>query len=132
MAVGSSWLRKIFSRRVAVAVLITLATIVMLVGSLNVWTKRQLLDTDEWVETSSQLLENDHIRHAISIRITEAAFERADPASYLPEQAARLAPLVRARWSSTRCKPPTTSSSGRGCKSCGARPTARRTRRFSA
>ena len=95
MAVGSSWLRKIFSRRVAVAVLITLATIVMLVGSLNVWTKRQLLDTDEWVETSSQLLENDHIRHAISIRITEAAFERADLASYLPEQAARLAPLVR-------------------------------------
>ena len=46
MAVGSSWLRKIFSRRVAVAVLITLATIVVLVGALTVWAKRQLLETD--------------------------------------------------------------------------------------
>ena len=95
MAAGSSWLRKIFSRRVAVAVLITLATIVVLVGALNVWVKRQLLDTDAWVETSSQFLENDQLRHGVAVRISQSAFERADIASYLPEQAARLAPLLR-------------------------------------
>ena len=46
------------------------------------------------METSSQFLENDDIRHAVATRITQAAFERADLASYLPEQAARLGPVL--------------------------------------
>ena len=80
-------------------------------------------------ETSSQLLENDHIRYAISIRITEAAFERADLASYLPEQAARLAPLVRGTLEQYAVQAADNFLQRPRVQSCGAWPTARRTRR---
>jgi hypothetical protein len=99
MAVGFGWARKIWSkiwsRRTLVGALIVLGALVMFVGSLTLWVKRQVLDTDNWVETSSQLLDNDDIRHAVAIRISDAAFEQADLASRLPPALARLAPALQ-------------------------------------
>ena len=47
-------------------VLIVVATIVALGASLDVWVKRQALDTNNWVATSSTMLENDQIRQALA------------------------------------------------------------------
>ena len=46
-------------RGVLVWGLLVLATILLFVSSLTVWSKRQLLDDDAWADSSSQLLAND-------------------------------------------------------------------------
>ena len=66
--------------------LFVVGTIVVLVGSLTVWVKRQALDTDAWVDTSSQLLENDEVRQALSVYIVDQLYESADPEAVLEEQ----------------------------------------------
>lgn len=66
--------------------LFVVGTIVVLVGSLTVWVKRQALDTDAWVNTSSQLLENDQVRQALSVYIVDQLYESADPEAVLQEQ----------------------------------------------
>ena len=46
--------------------LLVLATIALFVGSFALWVRRQLLDTDNWVTTSSQLISNQQIDKALS------------------------------------------------------------------
>jgi hypothetical protein len=53
-------------RRVVVAVLLVLATLLWSAGIVGVWAQRQLLDTDNWVQTSDRLLENGQIRETLS------------------------------------------------------------------
>jgi hypothetical protein len=53
------------------------------VGSLTVWVKRQALDTDAWVNTSSDLLENDDVRQALSIYIVDQLYANLDPQATL-------------------------------------------------
>ena len=52
-------------RGVLVWVLFALATILLLVSSLTVWAKRQLLDDQAWANSSTQLLANDEVRGVI-------------------------------------------------------------------
>ncbi len=73
--------------------LIVLAGIVMVGASVTVWVKRQALNTDRWVDTSSQLLQDDEVRHALSVYIVDAAFEKADAAGELGD---RLPPSLQA------------------------------------
>jgi NADH:ubiquinone oxidoreductase subunit 6 (subunit J) len=63
-----------------------LGTIVVLVGSLTVWVKRQGLDTDSWVNTSSRLLEDDDVRGALSIYIVDELYANLDPEETLEDQ----------------------------------------------
>ena len=58
--------------------LLGLGTLILLVGSLTVWAKRQALDTDAWVNTSSELLEDDEIRAALSVYIVDQLYENVD------------------------------------------------------
>jgi hypothetical protein len=67
-------------------VLFVLGTLVILVGSLAVWVKRQALDTDAWVETSSNLLENDEVREALSVYIVDQLYANAEPQEVLEAQ----------------------------------------------
>ena len=46
--------------------LLVLATLALFVGSFALWVRRQLLDTDNWVTTSSQLISNQQIDKALS------------------------------------------------------------------
>jgi hypothetical protein len=50
-------------------------TIIALVAAMNVRAKRQVLDTDNWVSTSSELLENDQIRQAFCLPRRPALLE---------------------------------------------------------
>jgi hypothetical protein len=74
------------TRTILAWVLFVLGTLVILVGSLTVWVKRQALDTDAWVETSSNLLENDEVREALSVYIVDQLYANAEPQEVLEAQ----------------------------------------------
>jgi hypothetical protein len=78
--------------------LVVIAAVIGLVASLNVWVKRQALDTDNWTNASAQLLENDQIRSALSVYIVNQAFTSTDASKRLqqrlPPQFDALAPAL--------------------------------------
>ena len=80
--------------------LLVLATILLFVSSLTVWSKRQLLDDDAWANSSSQLLANDDVRGAVAQTLVDRLFERDDVVAQvrarLPEQAQGAAPVLAA------------------------------------
>jgi hypothetical protein len=73
------------TRTILVWGLLVLGTVIVLVGSLTLWVKRQALDTDSWVNTSSELLENDDVRNALSIYIVDELYANLDPAETLAD-----------------------------------------------
>jgi F0F1-type ATP synthase membrane subunit c/vacuolar-type H+-ATPase subunit K len=73
-------------RRILPWVLIVLAAIILLVAALNVWVKRQALDTGNWVDTSSQLLEDDDIRGAISLYLVDQLYSNVDVTARLEQR----------------------------------------------
>jgi hypothetical protein len=80
--------------------LLVLATILLFVSSLTVWSKRQLLDNDAWADSSTQLLANDQVRGAVAQTLVDRLFERVDVDAQLrarlPEQAQGAAPVLAA------------------------------------
>lgn len=74
------------ARTILVWVLFALGTLVILVGSLTLWVRRQALDTDSWVKTSSNLLEDDDVREALSVYIVDQLYANAEPQEVLEEQ----------------------------------------------
>ncbi len=62
----------------------------MFVGSFAVWVDRQLLNTDNWVSTSSRILANGTVRNAVGAYIVRELFSSANVAgaldSALPSQ----------------------------------------------
>jgi len=73
-------------RGILVWSLLGLATIVLLVSSLTVWAKRQLLDDQAWADSSSQLLANDEVRGAIAQKLSDGLFQRIDVEAQLRER----------------------------------------------
>jgi hypothetical protein len=69
---GLSW------RRWLPWILVVLATIIGLVSALNVWVKRQALNTDNWTKASGKLLENQQIRSAISVYLVDQVYSNVD------------------------------------------------------
>jgi hypothetical protein len=82
-------------RGIGVAVLLVLGTLLWTTFGLGLWAKRQALDTDEWVNTSSQLLENEPIRTALGLYIVDQLYDSSAVEDRL-EQALppRLQPLA--------------------------------------
>ena len=72
--------------------LIVLAAIIALVAALNVWVKRQALDTNNFTNASSQLLENDDIRNAVSVYVVNQIYDNVDVAQALEQ---RLPPATK-------------------------------------
>ena len=66
--------------------LLALGTLILLVGSLTVWVKRQALDTDAWVAASTEMLEDDEIREALSVYIVDQLYENGDVQGRLEER----------------------------------------------
>jgi hypothetical protein len=64
-------------RRIAL-VLIVLATVLALFAIFAIWANRQLLNTDNWVDTSSELLEHDAIRTQIADFSVEQLYANVD------------------------------------------------------
>jgi hypothetical protein len=76
-------------------ILIVLATLLAVGATLNTWVDRQLLDTDQWVSVSDDMLANDDVRAALSTFLVAELFRTVDVqseiASALPDAAAGLA-----------------------------------------
>jgi hypothetical protein len=66
--------------------LLVLATILLFVSSLTVWSKRQLLDDEAWAHSSAQLLANDEVRGAIAQKLSDGLFQRVDVEAQLRER----------------------------------------------
>jgi hypothetical protein len=86
-------------RRITIWVLIVLAGLIGLVSALTVWAKRQALETDKWVATSSRLLEDDEIRGALSLYLVDQLYANVDVAGELrgalpPEVKPLAAPIA--------------------------------------
>src|SRR2546421_11329502 len=91
-------------RSVMVWGLLVLATILMFVSSLTVWSKRQLLDNEAWANSSTQLLANDEVRGAIAQKLSDALFQRVDVEAQLRERLPRAqgaAPVLAATLQNT-------------------------------
>ena len=78
--------------------LVVLATLFGLLAVLSLWAERQLLETDNRVDTSSELLEREEIREALAGYLVDQLYDNADVqgelAKSVPGQAAPLAGLV--------------------------------------
>ena len=79
-------------RRILVWVLVVLAMILVLASSLTIWVQRQALDTDNWVDLSTELLENDQVRENLSVRLVDALYDGTDVEQQLSE---RLPPRLK-------------------------------------
>jgi hypothetical protein len=65
--------------RVLIAVLFVLGTLVGIVAVHAVWANRQALNTDNWTNTSSQLLANKEIQTAVSAYAVNQLFQSGAP-----------------------------------------------------
>jgi hypothetical protein len=63
------------SRRIAVVTLLVLGTLLWTAFGLGLWAQRQALDTDNWVETSGDLLENEQIRTTLATFIVDQLYD---------------------------------------------------------
>jgi hypothetical protein len=82
-------------RRALPTALVIVATVLLFVSVFAIWAKRQLLETDTWVETSTELLANEPIREALSNFLVDELYANVDVEaqieSRLPPQFAQLA-----------------------------------------
>src|SRR4051794_26647285 len=73
-------------RRLVVALLIALATILLVTSAVNLWVKRQALDTDAWVSASDRMLSDDAVRGALSQYVVDQLYASVDVGGELRQQ----------------------------------------------
>jgi Short C-terminal domain len=81
-------------RSVVVWALLVLASVLTLVASLTIWSKRQLLDTDKFTSSSAKLLADDEIRSTLSTRLADLFDERVDVTTQLQQRFPRAQSVV--------------------------------------
>jgi hypothetical protein len=82
-------------RRGIVLTLVVLGSIAGVLAILSIWVARQVLETDTWADTSSQLLQQDDVREPVAGFLADALFQNVDVEaelkSSLPPRAQGLA-----------------------------------------
>ena len=66
--------------------LIVVAAVLAFLATFSIWANRQLLETDNWVETSTELLEDEAIRTELSTFITDTLYANVDVQSELEKR----------------------------------------------
>jgi hypothetical protein len=54
--------------------LVVLASLIGVVAVFAIWAQRQLLETDSWVDTSTELLENEDVRDAVALYLVDELY----------------------------------------------------------
>jgi hypothetical protein len=72
-------------RRRLPTVLVVIATFFAILSIFALWANRQLLDTDNWVETSSEILEDDDVQEQLSIFLVDQLYANIDVQARLRE-----------------------------------------------
>jgi hypothetical protein len=62
-------------RKAGTAALLVAGTLLWIVFGLGVWAERQALDTEQWVDTSGELLENEPVRTALGLFIVDRLYD---------------------------------------------------------
>jgi Short C-terminal domain len=62
-------------RRIGVGALLVVGTLLWTFLGLGIWANRQALDTDNWVDTSGKLLEDEEIRTAVGLFIVDRLYQ---------------------------------------------------------
>lgn len=82
-------------RRIGIWLLVVLCSLSFVMSTAALWINRTVIDTDNWVKKTSEIIENPAIREEIATIITEQAFTQVDVESYirsvLPERVSNLA-----------------------------------------
>jgi hypothetical protein len=65
------------AKRIGAATLLVVGTLLWSAATFGIWAKRQALDTDNWVSTSTQLLQNDQIRTALAVTLVDRLYDTA-------------------------------------------------------
>jgi hypothetical protein len=82
-------------RRYAVRGLLGLATLLAILSIVSVWANRQLLNADNWADTSTALLENQAIRTQVSGYLVDEVYANVDVSAELANALPpRLQPLA--------------------------------------
>jgi uncharacterized membrane protein len=79
--------------RASARILIVLATVIGFLAGFAVWVNRQALETDNWVDTSGKLLEDEEIQKAVSTFMVNELFTNVDVEQRLQQ---RLPPQAQA------------------------------------
>jgi hypothetical protein len=66
------------ARRRTVKALVVLGSVFAFLSVFAIWTERQALNTDDWVETSGRLIENEKIRAAVGEYLVEQLYDNVD------------------------------------------------------
>jgi hypothetical protein len=73
-------------------VLVVLAAVIGLVASLNIWVKRQALDTNNFTNASVRVLEDPQVRSAISVYLVDTLYQNVDVTAELEQ---KLPPAIK-------------------------------------
>ncbi len=65
-------------RRRFVRVLVVLGSLLAFLSVFAIWTERQALNTDDWVDTSGRLIQNETIREALGDYLVDQLYENVD------------------------------------------------------
>src|SRR4051795_7141981 len=65
-------------RRVLAVALVAVASLLAFLAVLAIWVNRQVLDTDNWTRTSSELLAQPVVRAQVADRLTDEVFQSFD------------------------------------------------------
>ncbi|HVO53338.1 MAG TPA: hypothetical protein VMT37_02890 [Solirubrobacterales bacterium] len=77
--------------------LVVLGTILTFAAIFSIWVNRQALNTDNWVDTSTRLIQNEEVRDQLANYLATQLFAHADVSGELEEALPpRLAPLASA------------------------------------
>lgn len=72
-------------RKIGVAALLVVGTLLWIVFGFAIWAQRQALDTENWVDTSGNLLENEDVRDAVGLYVVDQLFQSAEVEEQIEE-----------------------------------------------
>jgi hypothetical protein len=72
-------------RRRLVRALVVLGSLLAFLSVFAIWTERQALNTNDWVDTSGHLIQNDKIREAVGAFLVDQLYENVDVEKELEE-----------------------------------------------
>ena len=70
-------------RHIVVPVLIVVASLLAVLSATSVWVRRQALDTDAWVNASSDMLANKDVQALLATYVVDQLYQNVDVAGAL-------------------------------------------------
>ncbi|MGH3083886.1 MAG: hypothetical protein ACRDNP_07450, partial [Gaiellaceae bacterium] len=73
-------------RKTAVWLLIVVSTVVLLIGAVTIWVKRELLDTNNFTASTTELMRNPEVQSALAAFLVDQIYENVDVKADLQKQ----------------------------------------------